>query len=126
MCRRTQPDPRRHHATAVTIIQLRGEDQRAHTALVVVVRALQQGGGLAGVHRRIIEIELGHAPSVVLRTWRHSRYVPTQYGLPGRRSEEHTSELQSLIRISYAVFCLKKKKKNKKPKIKTHNKKVSH
>src|SRR3546814_10213973 len=30
------------------------------------------------------------------------------------RSEEHTSELQSLMRISYAVFCLKKKKKNKK------------
>src|SRR3546814_3387828 len=28
----------------------------------------------------------------------------------GRRSEEHTSELQSLMRISYAVFCLKKKK----------------
>src|SRR3546814_11025952 len=31
---------------------------------------------------------------------------------PPRRSEEHTSELQSLMRISYAVFCLKKKKKN--------------
>src|SRR3546814_3927180 len=30
------------------------------------------------------------------------------------RSEEHTSELQSLMRISYAVFCLKKKKKQKK------------
>src|SRR3546814_1264558 len=30
-----------------------------------------------------------------------------------RRSEEHTSELQSLMRISYAVFCLKKKNKNK-------------
>src|SRR3546814_1534357 len=29
----------------------------------------------------------------------------------GRRSEEHRSELQSLMRISYAVFCLKKKKK---------------
>src|SRR3546814_8224683 len=29
---------------------------------------------------------------------------------PARRSEEHTSELQSLMRISYAVFCLKKKK----------------
>src|SRR3546814_10471658 len=28
------------------------------------------------------------------------------------RSEEHTSELQSLMRISYAVFCLKKQKKN--------------
>src|SRR3546814_375924 len=34
---------------------------------------------------------------------------------PGKeeRSEEHTSELQSLMRISYAVFCLKKKKTNK-------------
>src|SRR3546814_5228971 len=39
-------------------------------------------------------------------------------GIPGlettRRSEEHTSELQSLMRISYAVFCLKKKKKQSK------------
>src|SRR3546814_9272503 len=32
----------------------------------------------------------------------------------GDRSEEHTSELQSLMRISYAVFCLKKKKNKKK------------
>src|SRR3546814_7096793 len=32
-----------------------------------------------------------------------------------RRSEEHTSELQSLMRISYAVFCLKKKKEPNKP-----------
>src|SRR3546814_1507404 len=31
-----------------------------------------------------------------------------------KRSEEHTSELQSLMRISYAVFCLKKKKKSNK------------
>src|SRR3546814_5997605 len=31
----------------------------------------------------------------------------------GTRSEEHTSELQSLMRISYAVFCLKKKKNTK-------------
>src|SRR3546814_7787851 len=31
-------------------------------------------------------------------------------GLEHERSEEHTSELQSLMRISYAVFCLKKKK----------------
>src|SRR3546814_4233693 len=35
---------------------------------------------------------------------------PQHLGLT-RRSEEHTSELQSLMRISYAVFCLKKKKK---------------
>src|SRR3546814_1628053 len=33
-------------------------------------------------------------------------------GDSGIRSEEHTSELQSLMRISYAVFCLKKKKKD--------------
>src|SRR3546814_5547495 len=33
-----------------------------------------------------------------------------QAGHPALRSEEHTSELQSLMRISYAVFCLKKKK----------------
>src|SRR3546814_4370032 len=32
---------------------------------------------------------------------------------PCKRSEEHTSELQSLMRISYAVFCLKKKKKTR-------------
>src|SRR3546814_9828592 len=37
-----------------------------------------------------------------------------QLGVNGTRSEEHTSELQSLMRISYAVFCLKKKTKNKK------------
>src|SRR3546814_15575233 len=36
------------------------------------------------------------------------RKSPTRY-----RSEEHTSELQSLMRISYAVFCLKKKKEKK-------------
>src|SRR3546814_6419564 len=34
-------------------------------------------------------------------------------GNRARRSEEHTSELQSLMRISYAVFCLQKKKKRK-------------
>src|SRR3546814_3466645 len=34
-----------------------------------------------------------------------AQYAPTAYA----RSEEHTSELQSLMRISYAVFCLKKK-----------------
>src|SRR3546814_9565357 len=37
------------------------------------------------------------------------------------RSEEHTSELQSLMRISYAVFCLKKKKHNTKQSIPHHD-----
>src|SRR3546814_9782185 len=40
--------------------------------------------------------------------WAASEHV--QHALHGHRSEEHTSELQSLMRISYAVFCLKKKK----------------
>src|SRR3546814_4742181 len=38
--------------------------------------------------------------------------TPTPYPGGIMRSEEHTSELQSLMRISYAVFCLKKKKNN--------------
>src|SRR3546814_6273839 len=51
----------------------------------------------------------------------HQLALPGRLLIPGRvhcltersraRSEEHTSELQSLMRISYAVFCLKKKKK---------------
>src|SRR3546814_1216839 len=50
-----------------------------------------------------------------------ARYVARPHGrrqpvrrVVGERSEEHTSELQSLMRISYAVFCLKKKKKKNK------------
>src|SRR3546814_6555461 len=50
------------------------------------------------------------------RDGRRHRCLAQQTGLSGdecfQRSEEHTSELQSLMRISYAVFCLKKKKKN--------------
>src|SRR3546814_6333719 len=45
-------------------------------------------------------------------SWSRSTSSPTP-SVPGARSEEHTSELQSLMRISYAVFCLKKKKKQK-------------
>src|SRR3546814_7884238 len=47
-----------------------------------------------------------------------SWYIPPSYRAPtglaivAQRSEEHTSELQSLMRISYAVFCLKKKTKD--------------
>src|SRR3546814_2895478 len=42
----------------------------------------------------------------------HNFVIPAKAGI-STRSEEHTSELQSLMRISYAVFCLKKKKNNK-------------
>src|SRR3546814_5163064 len=46
-------------------------------------------------------------------------------GTPAR-SEEHTSELQSLMRISYAVFCLKKKNINTKKKVKRREHKNTH
>src|SRR3546814_7273518 len=42
----------------------------------------------------------------------HSRSAKIEEEEVAGRSEEHTSELQSLMRISYAVFCLKKKKKH--------------
>src|SRR3546814_18071883 len=44
-----------------------------------------------------------------LRASGHRTAPPTRAPRPTVRSEEHTSELQSLMRISYAVFCLKKK-----------------
>src|SRR3546814_3949367 len=43
--------------------------------------------------------------------------LSTHIGDVGHRSEEHTSELQSLMRISYAVFCLKKKNQHHIPSI---------
>src|SRR3546814_9743684 len=46
---------------------------------------------------------------------RRKRSAPRSPITDATRSEEHTSELQSLMRISYAVFCLKKKKTNKQP-----------
>src|SRR3546814_9181610 len=46
---------------------------------------------------------------------RNAAVVPGAH--PGGRSEEHTSELQSLMRISYAVFCLKKKNTYHKPQV---------
>src|SRR3546814_6094408 len=50
--------------------------------------------------------------------WRHPK--PGEVRHLCRRSEEHTSELQSLMRISYAVFCLKKKKTKTSPAPKHH------
>src|SRR3546814_7248578 len=52
---------------------------------------------------------------LLLSPRQHARLAVGDLGQLGKqviRSEEHTSELQSLMRISYAVFCLKKKKKN--------------
>src|SRR3546814_3941924 len=57
--------------------------------------------------------KLGPQPRVLhplQRFYRRSERSERVFQLVGHRSEEHTSELQSLMRISYAVFCLKKKK----------------
>src|SRR3546814_8335151 len=51
-------------------------------------------------HKRVVELCIEAAKG----------RVPVIAGAGSNRSEEHTSELQSLMRISYAVFCLKKKK----------------
>src|SRR3546814_2313585 len=64
-------------------------------------RALRTGDeGLAAVDYPVVAVEVAGCL--------HHRRVRSRAAL---RSEEHTSELQSLMRISYAVFCLKKKKK---------------
>src|SRR3546814_1101008 len=74
-----------------------------------IARVLRPGG-------RAVFIEpLGLNPAIELyRRFTPSARTPDEHPLLRRdfRSEEHTSELQSLMRISYAVFCLKKKKKN--------------
>src|SRR3546814_4167308 len=59
--------------------------------------------------------DLGTALRAVGRTSNSEIFFETNIvdGKRAPRSEEHTSELQSLMRISYAVFCLKKKKNNK-------------
>src|SRR3546814_9441047 len=63
---------------------------------------------------------LNARPQPLLDEWLHriteelaawDRDNPDRLSAPFARSEEHTSELQSLMRISYAVFCLKQKKR---------------
>src|SRR3546814_3375074 len=66
--------------------------------------AQQHAGAVEGDRRRVNRL---HGRSVLPPAAR----VNHPDGAEPRRSEEHTSELQSLMRISYAVFCLKKIKK---------------
>src|SRR3546814_2584460 len=72
-------------------------DLLAETCLHVDASGLDVGrAGQLGEARQLAIIDMDDAPGA--------------RGDDGMRSEEHTSELQSLMRISYAVFCLKKKK----------------
>src|SRR3546814_1776003 len=74
-----------------------------HDDLIIVgiggARLLREGGRGEGDHRKRAGGKDGTAQRTGERTHENSPM----------RSEEHTSELQSLMRISYAVFCLKKK-----------------
>src|SRR3546814_2309327 len=51
-----------------------------------------------------------HLHILLIQAGKFGRYTDFLVRLAELRSEEHTSELQSLMRLSYAVFCLKKKK----------------
>src|SRR3546814_4348894 len=65
-----------------------------------------------GFHQRTTKIGVEAVPKPDTR-YGLSKLFGEGLGALYARSEEHTSELQSLMRISYAVFCLKKKKRQK-------------
>src|SRR3546814_7969063 len=94
-----QPVPRRQHGHHRIV------DQAEEAGLAQIV------GGIEAFRRRHHQHQLASAG---LGQRHHvSTDMLQQLRLHLLRSEEHTSELQSLMRISYAVFCLKKKKKKK-------------
>src|SRR3546814_9956334 len=93
-----------------------GEEKEYDIYFQQSVNGLAKGSGVtfSGVPSgQVKEIQLWKKdPSFVRVRISVKEDVPVLQGTT--RSEEHTSELQSLMRISYAVFCLKKKKSNKK------------
>src|SRR3546814_19258401 len=103
------------HDRATTEIYTYGHTLSLHDALPIYGQP-RRGGGDDPVRRRLRPADLCPAgPAVGLDTrgdlsLHQHRQQRRGFHLIGRRSEEHTSELQSLMRISYAVFCLKKKK----------------
>src|SRR3546814_1866071 len=71
------------------------------------------------VNGQEVTVDLSDLPLIQLPKTQFS--VGATQTVPMGRSEEHTSELQSLMRISYAVFCLKKKKQKTKKILTTEN-----
>src|SRR3546814_1302340 len=96
--------------------RLAAEDGHEANALLGQPQKSGEGLGDQPLAERAIRAIAGKAEHVVIE--RRGGIAP-EVGASGfligevRRSEEHTSELQSLMRISYAVFCLKKKNKHK-------------
>src|SRR3546814_2061855 len=86
-----------------------GEDEMGrHTC----ERTLDRAGIFAGMNRRELDRALVDLGGTVEFPRRSGDVLYRHPLLTQPRSEEHTSELQSLMRISYAVFCLKKKNQN--------------
>src|SRR3546814_1055361 len=85
----------------------------AHLAHRVDDRARVEAGDVDMFDGRRQQLGLAHVVGGGVGV-RNGHFSFSPLPLAGGRSEEHTSELQSLMRISYAVFCLKKKKKDKK------------
>src|SRR3546814_7337126 len=75
-------------------------------------RSAPRNGRSESEEQRHVECEM-HEVGVQKHVGERRYEIGDGSGRP--RSEEHTSELQSLMRISYAVFCLKKKNTDKKP-----------
>src|SRR3546814_1861369 len=88
-----------------------GPDIEARTKHQLSIDTFEWRGGVAPRKRPNPEVhELRSGQTVEGDGWK----VTTRSVIHVQRSEEHTSELQSLMRISYAVFCLKKKNNTKK------------
>src|SRR3546814_6608805 len=87
----------------------------AEAALQARIGAERSGFHLLGVNEDSLRWRLAlvdsaqHSLDLQYYVWWESTSARRQRRLSSLRSEEHTSELQSLMRISYAVFCLKKK-----------------
>src|SRR3546814_7905976 len=110
--RSTRTEPLFPHTT---LFRSRQEGHAVQGALLSLVEREQcPAGGRDALHERLFPAlhPLHQAPFQPLDALLHVASRPVEHF--GWRSEEHTSELQSLMRISYAVFCLKKKKNNKK------------
>src|SRR3546814_4653268 len=80
----------------------------AAAALPVIGRLATSASGIGFLHAVRFPQQVAHHQGGAVRVLLHE--IADQRCPFGIRSEEHTSELQSLMRISYAVFCLKTKK----------------